>query len=316
MKRNPPWLALAILFAAYLAAGAAEFLAPYPSEQQHRDHPWSPPSTIRWQQGGFTSANPVADRKPARVVWLPKTPQGGWKLFGTEEHGTIFLIGADGLGRDQFSRLLHGARVSLYSGLAAALLSALLGWLLGGTAGFAGGWTDRVLMQLAELFLALPWMYLLLAARAFFPLNSDPRLVFTILLLLLGAIGWARPARLIRAVVLSAKERDSVLAARGFGASRSYLLFQHVLPVTMPVLLTYLSVAIPQYIAAEATLSFLGLGFSGSIPSWGGLIASLSNLEVIMSYWWMWFPAAALALVLACYSSIANGLSEARMDNH
>jgi peptide/nickel transport system permease protein len=227
-------------------------------------------------------------------------------LFTVDEPGRIFLLGTDGLGRDQFSRLVYGARISLFSGVGAASVSALLGFCLGALAGFHGGWTDRILMRLAELFLALPWMYLLLAARAFFPLNADPRLVFAVLLAMLGVVGWARPARLVRGIVWSVKEREYVLAARGFGASPLYLIRRHIAPEAMPALLTYLGLAIPQYVLAETTLSFLGLGFSGSIPSWGSLIAALASLEVLQNYWWMALPAAALALVFACYHHLAR----------
>lgn len=298
---------LLILLTAHLLAGLAGFIAPYAPHQQHREYPWQAPSPIHWDRTGvYFDHHEDGRRIPIR--WFARGPQG-WQLFAADEPGRLFLLGTDGLGRDQFSRLLYGARVSLFSGLAAAAVSAFLGLWLGGIAGFLGGTTDRLLMGLAELFLVLPWMYLLLAARAFFPLNADPRLIFTALLILLGAIGWARPARIVRGIVLSSRERDYVLAAKGFGAGPLYLLAHHVLPPALPAVLTYLSVAIPQYIAAEATLSFLGLGFSGSIPSWGALIASLASFEVLGSYWWMWIPALALALILACYSIVSNGLT-------
>lgn len=311
MRQPAARAALALLLLAHTAAALAGFLAPYPPEQQHRDHPWTPPSRLLWS-GGRLAVRNAGDSAATPIRWFVKTP-AGWKLFAAEP-APLFPLGSDGLGRDQFSRLLYGARVSLYAGLAAALLSAGLGLALGGIAGFAGGWTERLVMQGADLFLALPWMYLLLAARAFFPLNTDPHLVFGLVLAMLGVVGWARPARLVRAVVLSSKERDYVLAAKGFGAGTGYLLARHVLPETTPVVLTYLSVAIPQYIAAEATLSFLGLGFSGAIPSWGGLIAALSSLEVLTWYWWMWAPALAFGVILACYSVVSNGLRDARGD--
>ncbi|MBL8222560.1 MAG: ABC transporter permease [Bryobacterales bacterium] len=299
---------LGLLLAIHVLAGLAGYLAPYEPEEQHRQYPWHPPLALRWDRG-IAVEDPQSGRRVA-VRWFTGGTRG-WKLFQAEAPGQVFLFGTDGLGRDQFSRLLHGARVSLFSGLAAAGLAAILGLWLGGMAGFYGGLPDRVVMNASELFLVLPWMYLLLAARAFFPLNSDPRLIFTVLLLVLGVIGWARPARVVRGIVMSAKERDYVLAARGFRAGSAYLLARHVLPPALPAVLTSFCVAIPQYVAAEATLSFLGLGFSGSAPSWGVLIASLASLEVIHNYWWMWIPALALALVMACYSVVAHGLTAA-----
>ncbi len=299
----------AILVLAHVLAGLAGLIAPYGPEQQLREYPWHPPTPLRLDHAGIYVDGPQPAGRTS-IRWL-SNGANGWKLFRAEEPGFIFLLGTDGLGRDQFSRLLHGARVSLYSGLGAAAVSAFLGFWLGGIAGFCGGWIDRLTMGVAEVFLVLPWMYLLLAARAFFPLDSDPALVFTALLLLLGAVGWARPARMIRGIALSTRERDYVLAAKGFGASPAYLLARHVLPPALPTISTYLSTAIPQYIAAEATLSFLGLGFSGSIPSWGTLVSSLANLEVLGAYWWMWIPAAALAGVLACYSIVSYNLGPA-----
>jgi peptide/nickel transport system permease protein len=278
--RSASRVTLGVLALIYLAAAFADWLAPFKPTQQNREWPWEPPSWAVW-----------GERSAAQV------------------HGKPFLLGTDGLGRDQFSRLLHGARISLYTGVLAASISALVGLVLGGIAGYFGGWVDRLVMQAADTFLALPWMYLLLAARAFFPLRSDPNLVFAVLLVLLGLIGWARPARLARGIVASTKERDSVAAARGFGAGPFYLLFRHALPPALPSVLTYLTLAIPQYTAAEATLSFLGLGLSGSTPSWGGMIASLAGLEVLGSYWWMWSPAVALALVMVCYSVVSKEVS-------
>jgi peptide/nickel transport system permease protein len=222
--------------------------------------------------------------------------------------GKTFLLGTDGLGRDQYSRLLHGARISLFSGVCAALLAAILGGLLGAVAGYCGTWVDQLTMRAADLFLSLPWMYLLLAVRAFFPLETDPRTLFFTVIAILGLIGWARPARLTRGIVMSAKQRDYVLAARGFGASTAWLLGRHILPEAFPTLLVYVSLAIPQYVLAEATLSFLGLGAGATTPSWGLLLAELARLEAMTSYWWLSLPAIAFGCVFLCYHFISEGL--------
>lgn len=136
-------------------------------------------------------------------------------------------------------------------------------------------------------------------------------MLFLTLLVLLGLIGWARPARLVRGIVLTVREREFVLAARGFGASDLYLIWHHVLPETIPALATYLSLAIPQYVLAEATLSFLGVGFSGAVPSWGSLLAALTHIHVLENYWWMTVPAVAFAAVFACYNVLVSGLKGA-----
>jgi peptide/nickel transport system permease protein len=279
-------ICIGVLAAVHLLALFAEWVAPYGPGEQHREHAWAAPALF-FHRG-----------------------EAGAHLERVKEPGKIFLLGTDGLGRDQFSRLVYGARVSLLFGLGAAGVAALLGLLVGGAAGYFGGWVDRVAMRVAELFLALPWMYLLLAARAFFPLETDDRLVAGAMMLLLGAVGWARPGRLVRGIVMTAKEREYVLAAKGFGAGPWYLLRRHVLPEAYPAVVTYAGLAIPQYILAEATLQFLGLGVSGSAPSWGTLIAGLAQLEVVGGYWWMWIPAGVLVVVCGCY----NWLSRERVE--
>jgi peptide/nickel transport system permease protein len=277
---------IGILAAVHLLALFAEWVAPYGPGEQHREHAWAAPALF-FHRG-----------------------EAGAHLDTVKEPGKIFLLGTDGLGRDQFSRLVYGARVSLLFGLGAAGVAALLGLGIGGAAGYFGGWVDRVAMRMAELFLALPWMYLLLAARAFFPLETDDRVVTGAMMLLLGAVGWARPGRLVRGMVMAAREREYVLAAKGFGAGPWYVLRRHVLPEAYPAVVTFAGLAIPQYILAEATLQFLGLGVSGGAPSWGTLIAALAQLEVVGGYWWMWIPAVVLAVVCGCY----NWLSRERLD--
>jgi len=165
-------------------------------------------------------------------------------------------------------------------------------------------------MRLVELFLVLPWLYLLLAVRAFLPLHITPAQTFFLLIAVIGMIGWARPARLVRGVVLSAKSRKYVVASRGFGASDFYILRRHVLPYTYGILLTQAALLVPQYIVAEVTLSFFGLGLSEPTPSWGNLLANLQQYKVMVAYWWMFAPAFALVLVSLGYLSVANAFHE------
>jgi peptide/nickel transport system permease protein len=161
-------------------------------------------------------------------------------------------------------------------------------------------------MRLAELFMVLPWLYLLLAVRAFLPLHITPAQAFFLLIAVIGTIGWARPARLIRGIVLSAKSRKYAVASRGFGASDFYILRRHVLPHTYGILLTQAALLIPQYIVAEVTLSFFGLGLGEPMPSWGNLLSNIEQYNVLVSYWWMFLPAFALILVTFGYLSVAN----------
>ena len=323
---------LAAFHAIILLAG---FAAPYDYSAQNRDLPFAPPTRIHFvdAHGGFhlrpfvyglktePAITGLYESDPAQTYPLEFFATGSeYKiaglirsrrhLLGVEQPGRLFLLGTDGYGRDQFSRFLYGGQISLLAGVLAAAISISLGIAVGALAGFYGGWIDETLMRGGELFLALPWLYLLLAVRAVMPLRITGWQVFLLLVSVMGLIGWARPARLIRGVVLSAKERNFVLAARGFGASDAYLLARHVLPQTSGVVLTQIALLIPQYILAEVTLSFLGLGVSEPMPSWGSLLSSLQQYYVLSSYWWMFLPAILLIPLFLLYYIAADALQE------
>jgi peptide/nickel transport system permease protein len=329
------WLALALLIGIHGAVVFAGFLSPYEPATQNRDLPYAPPTRLyfldaagsfhlrpfvyRWVSREDRPDAYEEDRSRAYPVHffargtrysVVGMLSSDVHLFGVDEPAAILLLGSDGYGRDQFSRLLYGGRISLLAGLLAAGLSLSAGLLLGGIAGFYGGWRDEVLMRVAELFLALPWLYLLFAVRAFLPLNLAPAQAFLLLIVVIGLIGWARPARLIRGVMLSARERDFVLAARGFGASDAYVLRRHVLPQAFSVVLTQAAILIPQYILAEVTLSFLGLGVGEPAASWGTMLATLQEYHVLASYGWMLAPGLALVVVFLSYAALANALQE------
>lgn len=303
-------LACGALIVLHVTALFSNFVAPYPPEAQHRDFAWAPPAQVRIEDFHLVAYQPDANGKPIRHVlhWVHPTASG-LRLFAAEGEGLIFLLGTDGLGRDQLSRLIHGSRVSLFTGLTAALLASITGAFLGTIAGFYGGRVDTLIMRLADLFMALPWMYLLLGARAFFPLNTNATLLVVAVVGLLGLVGWARPARLVRSITLEAKELHYVLSSLGFGAGHLYILRHHIWPEIVPTLTTYLSLAVPQYVLAETTLSFLGLGPGGGAASWGDLVAAASRLDVIDNYWWMLLPLPVLAAVFACYNTVATALS-------
>jgi peptide/nickel transport system permease protein len=334
-RRRAGGLALAVIAAAHLAALGAGFLAPYPPHAQDRLLPYAPPTRVRFvdAEGGFhlrpfvyapdeealDDGRYEEDRGrtvPVRflVAGSPYAVAGlrsRVHLFGVDEPARLFLLGTDGLGRDQFSRLLHGARLSLAAGLLATALSLGLGWLLGTLAGFYGRWVDALLMRGAELFLALPWLYLLFAVRAVLPLHVSAGQAFLTVVLVIGLVDWARPARLVRGVVLSARERNYVLAARGFGASDLYLIRRHVAPQTLPLVLTQAALLVPQYILAEVTLSFLGLGVSEPVPSLGNMLSALQQYHVLVSHWWMWLPGLSLVPLFLSYSALAHAVPSA-----
>ncbi len=323
------WFALA---AVHIVVALAGFFAPYHYATQNRMLPFAPPTPVHlkdssgnWHLRPFvyplvlddsgvgyredpSQAYPIrffVRGEPYKLLGLFTTDL---HLFGTDEPARIFLCGSDGFGRDQLSRLLYGGRISLLSGWLATGLSLGIGTILGTLAGFYGRLTDTFLMRGAELFMALPWLYLLLAVRAFLPLSISPLQAFLLLVALIGAIGWARPARLIRGIVLSARERDYVQAARGFGASDFYLIRRHILPETLGVVLTQATLLVPQYILAEVTLSFLGLGIAEPVPSWGNMLSELQKYHVLSSYGWMFFPGVVLVMFVMAYQLLGRSL--------
>ena len=335
MIRRRGWkrwlLALAVLHGIVAFAG---FFAPYDPTEQDRERPYLPPMKIHLVDAlghfhlhpffypvhlrgqSFDQFEENTDQaiplrffvSGARYSLLGLLPSR-IHLFGAQT-SRIYLLGSDAYGRDQFSRILYGGQISLLAGLLGAGLTLFFGTLIGATAGYCGGWRDGLLMRVAELFVALPWLYLLFALRAFLPLAVSPVQAFFLIITVIGAVGWARPARLVRGVVLSAKERDFVRAARGFGATDGYLLRRHILPETSGVILTQAAILVPQFVLAEMTLSFLGLGVPEPVPSWGSLLGSLQQYSVLVSSWWMYAPALAIVPFFLVYLGLASALQQ------
>ncbi len=316
---------LALLHIPILLAG---FIAPYDPAEQDREQPYAPPTALHFvdrARVGFrpfvyeSSMMPVnGEKRPSAygVHWLVRGHAYSFlglfetdvHLFGVEAPGRIHLLGTDAYGRDEFSRLLYGGQISLAAGLIATVVTLLAGMLLGCASGYCGRWVDESLMGAAELFLSLPWLYLLLGIRALLPLHVSPTGTFLLLIGVIGLIGWARPARMVRGVVLSARNRNYVYAARAFGASDLYLLRRHVIPETLGVVLTQAALLVPQYVAAEVTLSFFGLGVNEPVPSWGNMLSTLQQYSVLTSYAWMLAPAAALVITSVIYWMLADTL--------
>jgi len=327
---------VALLAGSHLVLLFAGFFAPYDSTTQNRELPYAPPTRLHFKDSsGF-------HLRPFVYVWTnaldgdqPDSYQESYKedrsheypvrlfvsgpsykllgiyetsahLFGVADPGKVLLFGTDAYGRDEFSRVLFGGQISVAAGITATFIALLAGSILGIIAGYYGRWIDESLMGITELFLSLPWLYFLLGVRAFLPLHLSTIHTFFLLTGVIGLIGWARPARLVRGLVLSARNRNYVQAARGFGGSDFYLLRRHILPETFGVLLTQAALLIPRYIAAEVTLSFFGLGVNEPVPSWGNMLSTLQQYSVLVSYGWLLAPACALVVTSVIYSSLAD----------
>ena len=208
-------------------------------------------------------------------------------------------LGTDDLGRDRLSRLLYGTQVSLLLAPAAAFLATLLAGLAGTVAGWRGGWLDQALGSACDLTLSLPWMFLLLTVRAALPLDVAPMASVAITFFLLGVLGWAGPARVVRAGARALRDSDNVLMARAQGYQGWRLPFFHLLPGLRPVLAAQFWTSLPLFILTEANLSLLGLGVVEPMPSWGGLLKELENLAEVHRNPWILAPAALLLATLA-----------------
>jgi peptide/nickel transport system substrate-binding protein len=314
------------------AAVLATFLAPYDPATQHRAFPYAPPTPLHfvdssgaWHRRPFVCAT-IADEAAINryahdcarqydLRWLVSNDDRTgfshserWPshLFGVDSPGQIFLLGTDEYGRDQLSRLLVGARVSLLAALVGTMLALGFAILAGVLGGYLGAWVDASLTAFGELLLAVPLMYLLLAARAALPLVLGPADAFFAMTVLLGLVGWARPFHLIRAVTRTVIANDYVTAARGLGASTCQIARRHLMGEVMGVAVTQALVLVPQFVIAEVTLSFFGLGVSEPMPSWGTMLSAALRPQVLYSQTWLLAPVFALVGVSVIYYATAR----------
>lgn len=233
-------------------------------------------------------------------------------LFGTSGDGKINLLGTDEQGRDQFSRLLHGGRISLSIGLVGVAISYPLGILIGGISGYFGGWIDAVLMRLVEVLMTIPALYLLVALAAVLPPGLTSAQRFLLIVVITSFIGWAGLARVIRGQVLSIKEREFVQASKAMGANPFYIIVRHVLPQTATYVIISATLSIPSYIGAEAVLSLIGLGIQQPDPSWGNLLSLSTNASIlVLQPWLIWPPALLIILTVLAFNLLGDALRDA-----
>ena len=313
-----------LAFIAFVALGAP-WLAPHPPDRRFPDRLYAPPTRLRLIQEGagfgvaglrppFIYQQRLVNRlerrfegdrsRPVALHWF----SGGRLVTLPEaEGGPLLLLGADGLGRDILSRLLYGARTTLALAVAATLLAMTIGALLGGAAGLAGGVADEALSRTAELVLMLPAMYVALALRAALPLVLPASTVFALLAAIFALLGWPVVARGVRAIVASEREQEYVAAGRAVGATRRRLLLRYLLPAASGYLAVQATLLLPAFILAEATLSYVGFGFPGDVPTWGTMLQEAANVSLVADAPWMLAPAGAIFLVVLAVNLAVQG---------
>lgn len=334
---------LARLGAAYLAALAivsllAPFLSPYDPNTPHLRMAYSPPQRLHWVDANgqprwppFTyrlelTLDPetwsevyVEDQsRPYSVRFFSR----GWEyrlgpfrsnihLFTVEQGGTIFLLGTDKLGRDLFSRILHGATITLLVATAATIVSVLIGSVLGGMSGFLGGKVDLVVQRAVEVVQSIPALPLFMALSAAIPSQWPSEWTLAAVTLVFASQGWTWLAREVRGKVLYLREQDFIVAARAIGARDGHILVRHVLPNAISHIIVIASISIPELILAESALGFLGLGVQPPLVSWGVLLRDASNLHTIGRYPWLLLPGLVVLVTVLAFNFLGDGLRDA-----
>ena len=287
---------LTLLAVIVLAALAAPVVAPYEPDRAFRGLLNAPPSVVH----PWTLTNQLEQRYEKD---LTRTVPLEWFAHGriatsSDERAPLLLLGADGYGRDVFSRLVYGARLSLAVAVASAAGALLLGVLVGGIAGYAGGILDDLLMRGSDFVIVLPAMYIALALRSAMKLVLPPFQVFALLTGIFALVGAPFLARGIRAIVRSEKQLDYATAASSLGASHARLLLRHLLPAARGFIGVEITMLVPAFIVAEATLSYVGLGFPDPVASWGTMLQEARTIRAFTDFPWLLSPAAAMFLLV------------------
>jgi peptide/nickel transport system permease protein len=221
------------------------------------------------------------------------------------------LLGTDSLGRDLFTRVIYGTRVSLLLAPSAALLSTLIAGVLGGFAGLRGGWTEKLILAFADLAVALPLLFVLVALRALLPLDVPPMVSVVATFFTLGVLGWPSSLRVVWAAARRLRQSDHFLFATALGYSRRRLLLRQAVPNLRPILFAQFWISIPVYILTEATLSMLGLGVMEPLPSWGNLLRGSEDFAFMLANPWRLAPLMVLILTVICFQHILPSTGEA-----
>ena len=234
-------------------------------------------------------------------------------LFGVEQDGESYIhwFGTDSLGRDMFSRILYGARVSLSIGIVGVGLTLFLGVLLGGFAGYLGGLADSVVQRMTEVLQSIPTLPLWMALSAALPAAWSPITTYFGVTIILSLFGWTTLARQVRGRFLAMRDEDFVVAARLIGANDTRVVFRHMLPSFTSHIITTATLAVPAMILGETALSFLGIGLRAPVVSWGVLLQQAQNYQVIVMTPWLLMPGVFIVVTVIAFNLLGDGLRDA-----